>query len=53
MVRHEDAVAARSAIFGSPNKRNTILYSQFLKLVACLKERMMFVDLNFCLHSKF
>ena len=27
MVRHEDAVAARSAIFGSPNKRNTILYS--------------------------
>jgi len=26
---------------------------QFLKLVACLTERMMFVDLNFCLHSKF
>ena len=32
-------------------QRNAIV--QFLKLAACLTERMMFVDLNFCLHPKF
>ena len=32
-------------------QRNAIVQS--LKLAACLTERMMFVDLNFCLHPKF